>query len=94
MRRQVIAQDASSCWYVVRHRLAQLLHLAQQQVNLLLLTCNDFVQLFDQVLGVSRLDFKIGQSLVCDVCFNHVGRFTYSLLIQELPTLVFIRLEA
>ena len=87
-------QGASSCWCVVRQRLAQLLHLAQQQVNLLLLTCNDFVQLFDQVLGVSRLDFKISQSLVCGVCFNHVGRFTYALQIQELPMLILIRLEA
>ena len=79
MRWQVIPQEAPSCWSIVCQRLAQLFHLAQQQVNLLLLTCNDFVQLFDQVLGVSRLDFKIGQSLVCDVCFNRVGRFTYSL---------------
>ena len=62
---QVIAQAAPCGLCAVCRRLPQRSHLAQQQVNLLLLARNDSIQLLNQVFGVSRLDFKISQALIC-----------------------------
>lgn len=59
MRWQVIAQAAPWWRCAVCRWLPQFGHLAQQQVNLLLLADNDLIQLLNQVFGVSRLDFKI-----------------------------------
>ena len=68
---EVIAQAAPWCLNAVCGRLPQFSHLAQQQINLQLLAGNDQVQLLHQVFGVSCLDFKIGQALVCGFLIFH-----------------------
>lgn len=73
MRRQVITQAAPSVQCAFWRWLPKLGHLAQQQVNLLLLARNDLVQMLNQVFGVGGLDFKIRQALFCGVWICHTS---------------------
>jgi len=52
--------------------MAQFSHIAKQLGYLLLLVCDDFVQLLDQVFSVGCLYFQIRQTLVDDVEFCHM----------------------
>lgn len=64
MRRQVIPQAAYVAWQAIICRLAQFSHLADQQINLLLLANDDLVELLQQVFGETGLDLQLGQALV------------------------------
>ena len=64
MRRQFVAQVARCAHAAIGAGLAQLAQFADQQVDLLLLAHDDFVELIELVFGEAGLDFQLGQALV------------------------------
>ena len=64
MRREVVAQVACGTQAAIGAGLTQFGDRFDQQVNLLLLSHDHFVELVDQVFGVAGFDFQLGQAVV------------------------------
>ena len=73
MRRQVVACPAENTAAGVRNLLPELVHLANQGVDLLLLADDDLVQLVEQVFIEAGLDLKLGQAVVYGVVGLHAA---------------------
>lgn len=64
MRRKVVAQVARGTQAAIGAGLAQLCDGCDKLVNLRLLSHDDFVELVDQVFGVTGFDLQLGQAVV------------------------------
>ena len=64
VRWQLVAQAGESARATVWRLLAQLAHLADEGVNLLLLLEDSLIKLLHQVFGETGLDFKVDQAFV------------------------------
>jgi hypothetical protein len=71
VRGELIAQTREPARAAIGRLLAQLAHLSNEGVNLLLLLKNGLVELLHQVFGEAGLDFKVHQAFV-DVNVWHV----------------------
>ena len=65
VRWQLVAQAGESARAAVRRLLAQLVHLADEGVNLLLLLKNGLVELLHQVFCEAGFNLKVHQAFVC-----------------------------
>ena len=65
VRWQLVAQAGEPARAAVWRLLAQLAHLANERINLLLLLKNSLVELLHQVFGEAGLDLKVHQAFVC-----------------------------
>jgi hypothetical protein len=64
MRRQIVTQITRCAHPTVRARLTQTRNLVDEQIDLLLLSNDHFIQLVDLVFGVAGFDFERSQALV------------------------------
>jgi len=67
VRREFVAQVAGCIQPLPSGLLAQVLDLADQHVDVLLLADNDLVQLVQQIFREAGLDFQVREALVCGV---------------------------
>jgi hypothetical protein len=73
MWRQVVACPAQDSAPGIRNLLPELIYLANQRIDLLLLADDDLVQLVEQVFIKAGLDLQIGQAVVDGVGRLHRG---------------------